>query len=152
MERLPRGQKIKIRFGNGRWDRCAFAGASEDFLYCASGDESGYVPEWKVNWLNITDFKLDHDVRNGRLIFTAVTVGSGLALGIHSSLTSGPYNATANGVLGGLIGAGLGALVAAPLSCVSGHCVSLPNLDVGPPGYGVGVSLPLRRVGSHARR
>jgi hypothetical protein len=151
MERLPRGEKIKIQTGNGRWERCMFAGVSEAYLYCASEDDSGFVRERQINRANIADFKIDHDARNGRLIVTAMAVTGGLWAGIRSYRTSTPQNAEGAGILGGLIGTGIGALVGVPLSCLSGRCVEMPDVSPGAPSYGINVNVPLRRIPRHSR-
>ena len=128
-------------------------GATDNFLYCAPTEDSGRAQEWQIDQVNITGFKPDHDVRNGRLIFTAVTLGSGLALGIRSYQTASTYTPTASGVIGGLLGTGIGALVGVPLSCVAGHCVALANLNPGPaPGYAFRVNVPVRGIRLHPRR
>lgn len=152
MERLPRGQKIKVRLGRGRWERCTVAGASETDLYCATESGSGFAHESQIKRASIGEFKLDHDVRNGRLIFAAATVGTGVALGIRSVGIKNGYTPEASGVFGGLIGAGLGALAGIPLSCLSGHCVSLPDRSPGPPAYGISANVPLRRMARRSHR
>jgi len=151
MERLPRGEKIKIRI-SGRWERCEFAGATDEFLYCAPPEDSGSDQAAQIDRLNITDFKPDHDVRNGRLIFTAVTLGSGLALAIRGYQSPGVYTPTPSAVFGGLLGTGIGAVAGAGFSCLSGHCVKLPSLNPGPPANGFNVNLPMRGIPPHRRR
>ncbi len=151
IQHLPRGEKIKIRIA-GRWERCQFAGATDEFLYCAPAEDSDAAQEWQVARLNVADFKPDHDERNGRLIFTSVTLGTGLALGIRNYLIDTTKTPEASGVLAGLIGTGLGALAGGPLSCISGHCVTLPNLASPAPAYTFNVNVPLRRIPRHARR
>src|SRR5579863_3276456 len=88
IEHLPRGETIKVRYGRGSWERCRFAGATYDALFCQPGEDSGQAQEYQIDRFSIADFKMDHDARNGRLIFTAVTVGAGLALGIWSAETN----------------------------------------------------------------
>lgn len=150
---LPRGEKIKIQFGNGRWEHCVFAGAFDEYLYCASYADSGYASELEINRANISNFKIDHDERNGRLIFAAVTLGTGVALGIRCAQTQVyQRDAEVAGTLCGLLGAGLGTLPAMPLSCLSGHCVTF-HLPPSPPmAFGIGVNVPLRGISLHRRR
>ncbi len=145
IEHLPRGEKIKINYGHGPWDRCRFAGATDQYLFCEPGEDSDQMQEYRIDRFGIADFKIDHDERNGRLIFTAVTVGSGLALGIRAAQAT-PADPGAAGLLGGLLGMGLGAVVAVPFSCLSGHCVvlHLPPPFPPPMGYGIGYNVPLR--------
>lgn len=143
VEHLPRGQKIKINYGQGAWDRCRFAGATDAYLFCEPGEDSDRAQEYRIDRSSIADFKIDHDVRNGRLIFAAITVGSGLALGIRMADVA-KTDPEAVGTFGGLLGAGLGAVVAIPFSCLSGHCVVLHLPPPQPVAYGVGYSVPLR--------
>ena len=138
MERLPRGQKIKIQFGNGRWGHCMFAGVSDAYLYCASEYDSGFVEEGQINRANIADFKPDHDVRNGHIAFAAGVISVGLAFGLQ------PRDESASvlvGMLGGLVGTNPGSIA----SCAVGHCITLsPNLFELRPSYGFRVNVPLR--------
>ena len=147
MEHLPRGEKIKINYGHGAWDGCRFAGATDAYLFCEPGEDSGRAQEFRIDRFSIADFKIDHDVRNGRLIFAAITVGSGLALGIRMAEVA-HTDPEAAGTFGGLLGAGLGAVVAIPISCLSGHCVVLHLPPPQPAPYGIGYSVPLRMRGS----
>jgi hypothetical protein len=121
-------------------------------LYCASEEDSGFAREWQIDRAGIADFKLDHDARNGRLIVATMALAGGLCVGIQSYQTASSQNAQAAGVLGGLLGAGLGALAGVPLSCLSGHCVEMPNPVLGPMPYTFSVSVPLGRMARHARR
>lgn len=151
VEHLPRGEKIKINYGRGPWDRCRFAGATDQYLFCEPGEDSDRAQEYQIDRFSITDFKIDHDVRNGRLIYTGVMLGTGLALGIRASQTNAA-DPEAAGIIGGLLGTGLGALVGVPFSCLSGHCVELHLPPPSPPpmAYGIGINLPLR-VPMHRR-
>jgi len=152
LERLPRGEKIKIRIDGPRWERCEFAGATDEFLYCAPSGESEIAQAWQIDRPNVNEFKPDHDVRNGRLIVTVMAVAGGLWTGIASWHSSRTQEAETRGILRGLIGTGLGALVGAPLSCLSGYCVQVPELPLAPAAYGIGVNLPLRRFPGRWRR
>jgi hypothetical protein len=143
IQHLPRGEEIKVNYGRGPWDRCRFAGATDQYLFCEPGEDSGQAQEYRIDRFSIADFKIDHDERNGRLIYTGVVLGSGLALGI---LTAQNSHAEPGGIVGGLLGAGLGALVGVPFSCLSGHCVSLHLPPPQPMVYGIGYSVPLRRL------
>lgn len=143
IEHLPRGEKIKVSYGHGPTDRCIFAGATDGYLFCEPS-EDGPAQEYRIDRFRIADFKIDHDVRNGRLIYTAVTFGTGLALGIRSSQIS-HADPEAAGIVGGLLGTGLGALIGVPFSCLSGHCIELQLPPPSPPpmGYGIGYNVPL---------
>ncbi len=145
IEHLPRGEKIKVNYGHGPWDRCRFAGATDQYLFCEPGEDSDRAQEYRIDRFSIADFKIDHDVRNGRLIYTSVVVGSGLALGIRAAQNS-HADPEAVGIVGGLLGAGLGALVGVPFSCLSGHCVELHLPPPQPGAYGIGFNVPLRRL------
>jgi hypothetical protein len=151
IEHLPRGQKIKISYGSGPWNRCRFGGATDVYLFCEPDDDSDQARTRQVDRAAIRDFKFDHDERNGRLIFTGITVGTGLWLGIYSAQKS-HADPEAAGVLGGLIGAGMGALVAVPMSCLSGHCVTIPLPPPQPIPYGLGYRIPLRMPARHSLR
>lgn len=147
IEHLPHGEKIKISYGSGPWEHCRFAGATDAYLFCEPGEDSRRQVPYQVNRASIADFKEDHDARNGRLIFTSLTVGTGLWLGIRTANTTHSPDTNLAGVLGGMAGAGLGALVGLPMSCLSGHCVGLPVLELPsaqPIVYGIGYNLPLR--------
>ena len=145
IEHLPRGEAIKISYGRGSWERCRFAGATDEAVFCEPREDSGPVQEYRIDRFSIADFKMDHDERNGRLIFTAITLGSGLALGIRAAQTS-QTDPQAMGVIGGLLGTGLGALVAVPFSCLSGHCVALHLPPPQPMPYGIGYNVPIGRL------
>jgi hypothetical protein len=122
---LPRDQKIKVQLGNGRWERCMFSGTSQEYLYCAIEDRAGFVQEWEINRANIAGFKLDHDLRNGRIVFASGVMAAGIAIGIWA------YQKTRNeeaGVYGGMLGAGTVGLLSGSIgSCVAGHCITLPT-------------------------
>ncbi len=148
IEHLARGEKIKISYGSGPWEHCSFAGATDAYLFCEPAEDSGRSVAYQINRAAIADFKADHDARNGRLIFTSLTVGAGLWLGIRTANTTHGPDTNLAGALGGMAGAGLGALLGLPMSCLSGHCVSLPDLEPPPSQpmvYGIGYNLPLRR-------
>ena len=151
IEHLPRGEKIKVSYGRGPSERCRFAGATDQYLFCEPGDESDRMQEYRIDRFSVADFKIDHDERNGRLIFAAVTLASGVALGIRCAQNQVYQNdAESAGMLCGLLGAGLGTLAAMPLSCISGHCVVLHLPPPQPVPYGIGYNFPLR-VPMHRR-
>ncbi len=145
IEHLPRGEQIKVNYGRGPWDRCRFAGATDEYLFCEPGDDSDRAQEYRIDRFSIADFKIDHDERNGRLIFSGVILGAGVVLGVRCARTQVYQNdAEAAGTLCGLLGAGLGSLAAMPLSCISGHCVTIHLPPPQPAAYGIGYNLPLR--------
>ena len=145
IEHLPRGEKIKVDYGHGAKDRCRFAGATDQYLFCEPGEDSDRAQEYRIDRFSIAGFKIDHDERNGRLIFAGVALGAGLALGIRCASTQ-VYQSDAEsaGLLCGLLGTGLGSLVAVPLSCISGHCVTFHLPPPQPFAYGIGYNVPLR--------
>jgi len=138
VEQLPRGEKIKVSYGRGPWDRCRFAGATEAYLFCEPGDDSGWAQPYQIDRASIFDVKIDHDERNGRLVFAAFVVAGGVWAGFQAAKTTDSGAA----VFGGFLGAGLGALAGLPASCIAGHCVAFPPP---PPVYGFGYNVPLSR-------
>ena len=144
VEQLPRGEKIKVRSERGPWERCRFAGANDEALFCGPRDDFYQVQGYPIARANIFDVKVDHDERNGRLVFTAfVLAGAGAWAGIAGSRTSDSGTI----IFAGLLGAGIGAIVGMPASCISGHCVTMPYP---PTGYRFGYNLPLRRIPRHS--
>ena len=150
IEHLPRGEKIKISYGRGSWEHCRFAGATDAYLYCDSEDFDR-VQIRQIDRVAISDFKFDHDARNGRLIVTGMAVVGGISLGfINQKARTDPEAA---GTLGALGGTALGALAGIPISCLSGYCVSLPDLSsTQPMVYGFSYNVPLRPKPSRSRR
>lgn len=148
IEHLPRGQKIKIHLAKGRWERCDFGGATDACLFCAPQEDSDRAQTWQGNRAAIYDYKLDHDVRKGRLVFAAFLLTGGISIGLEALHNTRDEGA---GVFGGLLGAGLGAAVGVGGSCIAGHRVNLIPPPSYPPAYGFSYNVPLRRLPGRPR-
>lgn len=139
---LPRGEKIKISYGKGPWEHCRFAGATDAYLFCEPGEDSDRLVAYQINRAGIADFKIDHDVRNGRLAFAAFVVTGGIVMGFQTLHATHDEGAA---VFGGALGGLLGGVPGVAASCIAGECVAL-NPPPREPAYRLNYNLPLSRL------
>jgi hypothetical protein len=142
IERLPRGEKIKISCGKGPWEHCRFAGATDASVFCEPVEDSDRAVAYQINRASIADFKIDHDVRNGRLAFAAFVLSGGIVIGFQTLHATHDESAA---VFGGTLGALLGGVPGVAASCIAGECVAL-NPPPPEPAYGFSYNLPLHRL------
>jgi hypothetical protein len=108
---LANGDKISVSIAGRQTLHCRFAGATGDLLFCDaryawSGDRS-----YQFDRNQVKEVRLDHQVRNRRVLTGIAAVAGGVFAGLRAS---SPVDTRA-GVFEGLAGAGAFALITYPI-------------------------------------